>query len=181
MALTASRSTRCWRRSRSPRSRHSICFGEYLEHRAGSLGGLQSLLWGLALAFLVLSCAARSPAAETQTLPPLGASALAACLVVFGIKLLLAAAPHLRRLSLHPAKPRLVQTVTSSAVQNGSAAAAECATSISGWTAKNEPTVTTTQIPTPRPSRSSRGGEPPAGASCSSAASRKYMARTIPR
>ena len=54
-----------------------ICFGEYLEHRAGSLGGLQSL----------------------------GASALAACLVVFGIKLLLAAAPHLRRLSLHPAKP----------------------------------------------------------------------------
>lgn len=82
-----------------------ICFGEYLEHRAGSLGGLQSLLWGLALAFLVLSCAARSPAAETQTLPPLGASALAACLVVFGIKLLLAAAPHLRRLSLHPAKP----------------------------------------------------------------------------
>ena len=82
-----------------------ICFGEYLEHRAGSLGGLQSLLWGLALAFLVLSCAARSPAAETQTLPPLGASALVACLVVFGIKLLLAAAPHLRRLSLHPAKP----------------------------------------------------------------------------
>jgi hypothetical protein len=82
-----------------------ICFGEYLEHRAGSLGGLQSLLWGLALAFLVLSCAARSPAAETQTLPPLGASALAACLVVFGIKLLLAVAPHLRRLSLHPAKP----------------------------------------------------------------------------
>ena len=82
-----------------------ICFGEYLEHRASSLGGLQSLLWGLALAFLVLSCAARSPAAETQTLPPLGASALAACLVVFGIKLVLAAAPHLRRLSLHPAKP----------------------------------------------------------------------------
>jgi hypothetical protein len=82
-----------------------ICFGEYLEHRAGSLGGLQSLLWGLALAFLVLSCAARSPAAQTQTLPPLGASALAACLAVFGIKLALAAVPHLRRLSLHPAKP----------------------------------------------------------------------------
>ena len=82
-----------------------ICFGEYLEHRAGSLGGLQSLLWGLALAFLVLSCAARSPAAETQTLPPLGASALVACLVVFGIKLLLAAAPHLRRRSRHPPKP----------------------------------------------------------------------------
>jgi hypothetical protein len=82
-----------------------ICFGEYLEHRARSFGGLQSLLWGLALAFLVLSCAARSPAAETQTLPPLGASALVACLVVFALKLVLAGVPHLRRLSLHPAKP----------------------------------------------------------------------------
>ncbi len=82
-----------------------ICFGEYLEHRAGSLAGFQSLLWGLALGLLVLSCAARSPAAETQTLPPLGASALVACLVVFGLKLVLAGLPHLRRAALHPAKP----------------------------------------------------------------------------
>ncbi len=82
-----------------------ICFGEHLEHREGSLSGLQSLLWGLSLALLVLSCAARSPATETHTLPPLGASALAACLAVFAIKLLLAAVPALRRLALHPAKP----------------------------------------------------------------------------
>jgi hypothetical protein len=82
-----------------------VCFGAYLEHREGSLSGLQSLLWGLALALLVLSCAARSPATQTHTLPPLGASALVACLGVFGIKLVLAGVPHLRRLSLHPAKP----------------------------------------------------------------------------
>ena len=82
-----------------------VCFGEYLEHHEGTFGGLQSLLWGLALALLVLSCAVRSPATETHTLPPLGASALIACLGVFGIKLVLAGVPHLRRLSLTPAKP----------------------------------------------------------------------------
>jgi hypothetical protein len=80
------------------------CFGEHLEQRSGALAGFQSLLWGLALALLVVSCAARSPAAETQTLPPLGASALAACLVVFGLKLVLTGAPYVR-LALHPAKP----------------------------------------------------------------------------
>lgn len=80
------------------------CFGEYLEERSGALAGFQSLLWGLALALLVVSCAARSPAAETQTLPPLGASALVACLVVFGLKLVLTGAPYVR-LALHPAKP----------------------------------------------------------------------------
>jgi hypothetical protein len=82
-----------------------VCFGEYLEERPGSLAGVQSLLWGLALAFLVLSCAARSPAAETQTLPTLGASALVACLAVFGLKVVLAAVPFVRRLALQPAKP----------------------------------------------------------------------------
>ncbi len=80
------------------------CFGEYLEQRTGSLVGFQSLLWGLALMFLVVSCAARSPAAETQTLPPLGGSALVACLVVFGLKLVLTGAPYLR-VALRPAKP----------------------------------------------------------------------------
>jgi hypothetical protein len=82
-----------------------VCFGEYLEYRTGSLAGFQSLLWGLALAFLVLSCAARSPAAETHTLPTLGASALIGCLVVFGLKVVLAGVPYLRRLALQPAKP----------------------------------------------------------------------------
>ena len=82
-----------------------ICFGEYLEHRSGSLSGLQSLLWGLALALLVLSCAARSPATQTHSLPTLGASALAGCLAIFGLKLALACVPALRRLALQPAKP----------------------------------------------------------------------------
>jgi hypothetical protein len=82
-----------------------VCFGEYLEHRAGPVGGLQSLLWCLSLALLVLSCAARSPATQTHTLPPLGASALLACLAVFAVKLVVAGAPHVRRLTLNPAKP----------------------------------------------------------------------------
>ena len=63
-----------------------VGFGEYLEHREGSFGGLQSLLWGLSLGLLVLSCAARSPATETHALPPLGASALVGCLAVLAIK-----------------------------------------------------------------------------------------------
>ena len=82
-----------------------VCFGEYLEHREDTMSGLQAALWGLALALLVLSCAARSPATQTHTLPPLGASALIACLSVFAIKLVIAGAPYLRRLALHPAKP----------------------------------------------------------------------------
>jgi hypothetical protein len=82
-----------------------VGFGEYLEHRENTSAGLQSLLWGFALALLVLSCAARSPAAQTHSLPPLGGSALIACLGVFAIKVAVAAAPYLRRLALHPAKP----------------------------------------------------------------------------
>jgi hypothetical protein len=81
-------------------------FGTYLEHRENAVGGVQALLWTLALALLVLSCAARSPATETSTLPPLGWSALVACLGVFAIKATVAAAPLARRLILaHPAKP----------------------------------------------------------------------------
>jgi hypothetical protein len=83
-----------------------VTFGTYLEDRAQPVNGLQALLWALALGLLVLSCAARSPAAQTATLPPLGASALVACLGVFAIKLAVAAAPLLRRLALaQPAKP----------------------------------------------------------------------------
>jgi hypothetical protein len=81
-------------------------FGAYLDDRRESLLGLQALLWSLALALLVLSCAARSPAGETHALPALGWSALVASLVVFGVKAALAAAPQLRRLALvRPAKP----------------------------------------------------------------------------
>jgi hypothetical protein len=81
-------------------------FGTYLEHREDAVGGVQALLWTVALALLVLSCAARSPATHTATLPPLGWSALVACLGVFAIKVTVAAAPLARRLILaQPAKP----------------------------------------------------------------------------
>ena len=116
-------SSRCWLpsptragRTASPSTRSSaaipftavaalVSFGEHLEHREEPFGGLQALLWGLALALLVLSCAARSPATQMHTLPPLGASALVACLGVFALKLALAGAPYLRRLGLQTAKP----------------------------------------------------------------------------
>ena len=80
-------------------------FGEYLERREDAIAGLQALLWTLAVGLLVLSCAARSPATETDALPPLGASALIACLAVLAIKACVAVAPQLRRVALHTAKP----------------------------------------------------------------------------
>jgi hypothetical protein len=81
-------------------------FGTYLENRENAVVGVQALLWTLALGLLVLSCAARSPATQTATLPPLGWSALVACLGVFAIKVTVAAAPLARRLILaQPAKP----------------------------------------------------------------------------
>lgn len=82
-----------------------ITFGTYLEDRANSVAGLQALLWTLALSLLVISCAARSPASATGALPPLGWSALVGCLGIFAIKAVVAAAPYLRRLAYHPAKP----------------------------------------------------------------------------
>ena len=81
-----------------------VSFGTYLERRDDSVGGLQALLWGLALCLLVLSCAVRSPATEAGVVPPLGASALVACLAVFALKAFVALAPY-ARLALRPAKP----------------------------------------------------------------------------
>jgi hypothetical protein len=82
-----------------------VGFGTYLERRDDAIAGLQALLWTLATGLLVLSCAARSPATQTDALPPLGASALIACLAVLAIKLCVAVAPQLRRVALHTAKP----------------------------------------------------------------------------
>ena len=83
-----------------------VAFGDYLERREDPVLALQALLWGIALALLVLSCAARSPATQAHTLPPLGWSALVGCLGVFALKVCLAVAPYLRRLALvRPAKP----------------------------------------------------------------------------
>ena len=82
-----------------------VGFGGYLERREDTIAGLQALLWTLAVGLLVLSCAARSPAAEAHVQPPLGASALVGCLAVFVLKACVAVVPHLRRGTLHPAKP----------------------------------------------------------------------------
>ena len=83
-----------------------VAFGDHLEQRDDAIRALQSLLWGLAVVLLVLSCAARSPATQAHTLPPLGWSALVGCLGVFAIKVCVAVAPFVRRLALvRPAKP----------------------------------------------------------------------------
>lgn len=83
-----------------------VTFGAHLERRHDPLLAMQSLLWGIALALLVLSCAARSPATHTHTLPALGWSSLVACLGVFALKGCLGAAPFVRRMAhVRPAKP----------------------------------------------------------------------------
>jgi hypothetical protein len=81
-------------------------FGAFLDERADTLLGVQAVLWALALGLLVLSSAARSSATEAHTLPALGASALAAALVVFLLKGCLAVVPYVRRTPfVQPAKP----------------------------------------------------------------------------
>jgi hypothetical protein len=81
-----------------------ISFGAYLERREDSVGGLQALLWALALCLVVLSCAVRSPATAAGVVPPLASSALTACLAIFALKAAVAAAPYARG-ALRPAKP----------------------------------------------------------------------------
>ena len=81
-------------------------FGTFLEARDDAVAGVQALLWALALALLVLSCAARSPETTAGTLPALGASALVAALVVFAVKTCVAVGPLVRRVALvRAAKP----------------------------------------------------------------------------
>jgi peptidoglycan/LPS O-acetylase OafA/YrhL len=81
-------------------------FGAFLDRRDDAVAGVQALLWALALALLVLSCAARSPETTAGSLPTLGASALAAALVVFAVKTCVAVGPLVRRVALvRAAKP----------------------------------------------------------------------------
>jgi peptidoglycan/LPS O-acetylase OafA/YrhL len=83
-----------------------IGFGAYLEDRVDPVKGLQALLWTFALALLVLSCAARSPEAQTQALPALGRSALVGCIAVLVLKGGVALVPLVRRAAfVRPAKP----------------------------------------------------------------------------
>ena len=79
-------------------------FGDYLERRGRPLAGLQAVLWAFGLVLVILSCATRSPAAQTHELPALASSALTACLVVYSLKAFVALAPY-ARLALRPVKP----------------------------------------------------------------------------
>ena len=79
-------------------------FGTCLDSRGDSLAALQALLWGIAVALLVFSCAMRSD--SLHGVPPLAVTSLVACLLIFALKTALAAVPYARRLAeLRPAKP----------------------------------------------------------------------------
>ena len=81
-------------------------FGAFLDAYDDAVLGVQAILWALALALLVLSSAARSPASASGTLPTLGSSALVAALGVFAVRTCVAAGPFVRRVALvRPAKP----------------------------------------------------------------------------
>ena len=81
-------------------------FGAFLDDRGDALHGVQAVLWGIALALLVLSSAARSTATQAHTLPALGTSALTAALLVFLLKGCIAVVPHVRRAPfVRPVKP----------------------------------------------------------------------------
>jgi hypothetical protein len=81
-----------------------VAFGDYLDGRQEPFVGVQALLWALVAVLVVVSCAARAPATQTHTLPPLGWSALVGALAVFALKACVAAMPYLR-LAWRPAKP----------------------------------------------------------------------------
>jgi hypothetical protein len=66
-------------------------FGEVLDGESGAACQLQALLWLGALALVVVGTAVRAPAVRDDVLPPLGASALVACLVVLALEALLGA------------------------------------------------------------------------------------------
>jgi len=79
-------------------------FGRFLDDRDDAVQALQTLLWGVSLVLVVLSCGVRSNAAGA--VPQLAVTATIACVGVFAIKACFAFAPFLRRLvSLRPAKP----------------------------------------------------------------------------
>jgi hypothetical protein len=81
-----------------------VAFGDYLEGHGQSATGLQAALSAASVVLLVFSCAARSSALHGAPAPAV--SALVATLGLFALKGLLAAAPHMRRLSeIWPAKP----------------------------------------------------------------------------
>jgi hypothetical protein len=79
-------------------------FGACLDARDDALLALQALLWGLVVLLLVVSCTVRS--AALHGVPPLAVTSVIACLMIFAVMVVAAAAPYARRLAqLRPAKP----------------------------------------------------------------------------
>jgi hypothetical protein len=60
--------------------------GDLLDGSEGRLGRLQVALSGLALVWVVLAAAVRSPSVDEGTVPPLAISALVASLAVFAVQ-----------------------------------------------------------------------------------------------
>jgi hypothetical protein len=80
-----------------------VAFGDYLDARAPG-SGLQALCSGAIVCLLVLSCAVRSGSGHGA--PSLAVSSLVAVLALLALKVAVAVAPYVRRLSgLSPAKP----------------------------------------------------------------------------
>jgi hypothetical protein len=80
-----------------------VTFGDYLDSRTPA-SGLQALCSGAIVSLLVLSCAVRSSSGHGA--PPLAISSLVVVLALMALKLMVAVAPHVRRLGgLSPAKP----------------------------------------------------------------------------
>jgi hypothetical protein len=69
-------------------------FGHVLD---GADEHLHALLWTVVLVLVVVGCAVRAPAVAEGAVPTLGRSALLACLAVFCVQALVAAAAELRR------------------------------------------------------------------------------------
>jgi len=81
-----------------------VVFGEFVDSSREGRAALQAACSCGIVAFLVLSCAVRSNA--VHGVPPLGGSSLAAVLVLFAVKGLLAAGPLARRAGqFSPVKP----------------------------------------------------------------------------
>jgi hypothetical protein len=81
-------------------------FGSLLDTRDDTMAALQTLLWALCLALVVMGCAARAPDLETSGLPTFAASTLHATLVVLAVKAALAAGTVVRARLVRGLQPR---------------------------------------------------------------------------
>jgi hypothetical protein len=84
-------------------------FGSALDAREDPVAMLQTLLWALCLALVVIGCAARAPALETARLPTFAASTLDAVLGVLAVKATVAAGALVRIRLVRGAHPRVTR------------------------------------------------------------------------